>query len=223
MSATLSGLRNHYADLSALPRRPNRARYYLIPDRIPGTRDPEWYAILTDNNRNEAFELQNYIISRDSNKGSKNIGSSGDLLRGDIAVISHQLDSAERGLLIFNGSSFDAFEEDTYGNPFLPPDYQVITEFPIQYWSDMFSTLVPFNFVDSLGAVKYANLIQTITGYLYPFKSNEVIYYIFADNYQDIASYAWYHRVKDISALPSISELADRNLPPLTMDNLLVA
>ena len=172
----MESLAQRFRRLSQLPRRPDRAKIHFLPrGAVPSLSEEDWEDVAEGNE-----ELLAYLQQR-------------DLRRGDIIVVEEHLEDDERrdrGKLAFDGEEIVSWNFDEDRARFLPRQFQVVKEFPLQYWSEVFDNpdeaLVPFDFSRRLEGLSDLRIhtIRAPRGIMktIPFQDQQgQVYYILGD------------------------------------------
>lgn len=236
-----------YLQLSNLPRRSDKARIHYVPkgatdvfkgndfvhaaqDFAPGTNIEEMKEKLLDEIINEFADSE---AGMEAIMYLRSIGR--DFQEGDIIAIGDFVDREgpeHIGLYGYiNKSSeahperllrFESDEDNAY--MFLPREYQIITKFPLHYWSDLPENIVPFDLskvtfdfkkdLYKLDPEKYAGFQQAL-----PFQHGEKVYYILIQNMYDFELY--YLDLKYFEVRESSDEIWSELPYPLNFENTL--
>lgn len=146
-------LAQRYRHLATLPRRPDKAKVHFIPSGLFGIFGYEEWEFL---NEGDYDEVLSYLRQQDP-----------DIIRGDIIVIEEHINEDERadmGKMAFDGENIINWNLDGEMPDirFLPTEFQVVSEFPLQYWSEVFDDptemLVPFDFKKQMPDFRSENI-----------------------------------------------------------------
>ena len=162
-------LSQRYRQEASLPRRTDKAKIYFIPSgTFPIFQEEDWEDL--PDIEQEHDKVLSYLRQQDP-----------DIRRGDIIVIEEQLDENNRGDIgkfAFDDEKIISWNSDpeSPGARFLPEEFQVITEFPIHYWSEAFDDSsemhVPFDFRQNIAQPE-----------IYPFPGTSMLALSFRDKY----------------------------------------
>jgi hypothetical protein len=162
---TAVGLIRRFRQIATSPRREDKAQVYMIPPGALPERegyDPFEYDVWED----IIAELELNILWYCRYKGPP-------IRRGDIIMIEARLNQEgaqggqDVGKLAFDGQHVIRWESMGDDMRFLPETFQVIGEFPLQYWSDVFDDsdemYVPFDFEERLPNIPLTNIVTLQT------------------------------------------------------------